>query len=71
MAGAPSTAGTTFHGADHLNRPPARLNELCHSYILATNMLDEMIDPAKFDKLDTLVTEARALQDRLLAQRSD
>ena len=30
-----------------------------YTYILATNMLDEMIDHAQFDKIDTLVTGAR------------
>ena len=39
--------------------------------MLATKMRDEMIDHGKTEELDTLVSEARALQSDLLASPTD
>lgn len=40
------------------------------TYILATKLRDEMLDAGQQEGLDTLVAEARELQDRLLERDS-
>ena len=42
-----------------------------YTHMLATNMRDQMTDHGKAEELDRLVSEARALQDDLLAPGTD
>lgn len=59
------------HVAIPANLTPLIERTFRYAYMLATKMRDEMIDHGKTEELDTLVSEARALQSDLLASPTD